>query len=123
MKKADVLLISILICIFLILIGIFLFSDSENGDILVIQQNQKVIYKDSIHKDSEIYIMDASGNVINIVTVKNGTAYMSFADCANKDCIHMGELTTGSKKQISCLPNRVLIYLVSKNSNVDGITK
>ncbi|HPB16527.1 MAG TPA: NusG domain II-containing protein [Clostridia bacterium] len=123
MKKADVLLISIIICVCLIFLGIYLFSDAKQSDVLVIQQGARIIYKESIYKDDEIQIKDEYGKVINIVRVKEGTAYMSFADCSNKDCIHMGELKQGSKKQIACLPNKVLVYLISSESEVDGVTR
>ena len=123
MKKADIILIVTLICVFLIFLGLHLFNDSEKSDILVIQQDSKVIYRESIHKDNEIQIKDLYGNITNIVTIKDGTAYMSFADCANKDCKHMGKLTPSSKKQIACLPNKVLVYLISTDSEVDGVTR
>ncbi|HQO70050.1 MAG TPA: NusG domain II-containing protein [Clostridia bacterium] len=123
MKKADVLLISIIICVCLIFLGIYLFSDAKQSDVLVIQQGARIIYKESIYKDDEIQIKDEYGKVINIVRVKEGTAYMSFADCSSKDCIHMGELKQGSKKQIACLPNKVLVYLISSESEVDGVTR
>lgn len=123
MKKADVLLISILICVCLIFLEIYLFNDSKQSDVLVIQQGSRIIYKESIYKDNEIQIKDEHGKVINIVSVKDGAAFMSFADCSNKDCIHMGELKQGSKKQIACLPNKVLVYLISSESEVDGVTR
>ncbi|MFA5341172.1 MAG: NusG domain II-containing protein [Clostridia bacterium] len=123
MKKADIVLISILICVFLVFFGVYLFSDTNNDDILIIQQDQKIIYKESIYKDNEIEIRNESGAITNIVTVKEGKVYMSYADCANKDCIHMGELTAGSKKQIACLPNKILVYLVSAKQIIDGITR
>ena len=123
MKKADVLLISIIICVCLIFLGIYLFNDSKQSDVLVIQQGSRIIYKESIYKDNEIQIKDEHGKVINIVSVKDGAAFMSFADCSNKDCIHMGELKQGSKKQIACLPNKVLVYLISSESEVDGVTR
>ena len=123
MKKADIILISILICVFVIFLSFYLFRDTKGAVLLIIQQDNEIIYKEPIEKDNIIQIYDVSGNLINTVTVDSGVAYMSFATCPNKDCIHMGEINAGSKKQIACLPNKVLVYLISKDSYLDGVTK
>lgn len=44
----------------------------------------------------------------NILTVENGQAYMSHADCPDKVCIGMGHISRAGDS-IICLPNRVVI--------------
>jgi len=123
MKKADISLIAILICVFVIFISIYFLTDNKDDSILIIQQDNEIVYRKPIDEDNIVNIYDDNGNLINTITIKDGKAYMSFATCLNKDCMHMGYIQSGSRKQIACLPNKVLIYLTEDNVIVDGITR
>ncbi len=123
MKRSDIFLICTLVLIFLVFLGLYLFKDGRDKDLLVIQRENRIIYKESIYLDNEISIFDEKGNLLNIVHIENGEAWVSYASCFNKDCIKMGPIKVGSKKQIACLPNQVLIYLDSLVEDWDGVVK
>ena len=123
MKKADIILVSSLICVFLCIFAFSLVKNSNDYDIVTVQRDGTVIYKGSLDDDITVDIYDDKGAVINTVVIKNGKVYMEYATCPNKDCIHMGYLDAGSSRQIACLPNGVLVYLVSSDEEMDGISK
>lgn len=123
MKKADIILVSSLICVFLCIFAFSLIKNSNDFDTVTIQKDGEVIYEGSINSDKTIDVYDDEGTVINTVVIENKEVYMGYATCPNKDCMHMGHLDAGSSKQIACLPNGVLVYLISKDDEMDGISK
>lgn len=123
MKKADIILISSLICVFLCIFAFSLSVNSNDFDIVTIQKDGAVIYEGSLDNDMTVDVYDDEGAVINTVLIKDGKVYMEYATCPNKDCIHMGYLDEGSSRQIACLPNGVLVYLISSHEEMDGISK
>ncbi|MFA7673351.1 MAG: NusG domain II-containing protein [Clostridia bacterium] len=123
MKKADIILISSLICVFLCIFAFSLIKSSNDFDIVTVQKDGEVIYEGPLDNDMTVDVYDDEGAVINTVVIKNREVYMEYATCPNKDCIHMGHLDAGSSKQIACLPNGVLVYLISSDEEMDGISK
>ena len=47
----------------------------------------------------------------NIVKIKNGKAFVSYADCPDKLCMKQGEISDADKT-IVCLPNRLTVRIV-----------
>ncbi|MFQ9393743.1 MAG: NusG domain II-containing protein [Lachnospiraceae bacterium] len=69
-----------------------------------------------LSEDQEITIGEG-----NILAISGGEAFMKWADCPDKLCIHQGKIShTG--ETIACLPNRVTVRVISgAASNVDSI--
>ena len=67
---------------------------------------------------TDIVIVTPDGK--NEITIKDGVAYMSEADCKDKLCIKMGAATTF--RPVTCLPNEVIIIISGKSDDVDGVT-
>ncbi|MCR5485577.1 MAG: NusG domain II-containing protein [Clostridiales bacterium] len=77
------------------------------GNVAVISQNGKELYRIDLDKVSEAYTIDLGGNV---VLVENGAVSMQSADCPDKLCVRQGKIKNGSHP-IICLPNRVEIKI------------
>ena len=71
----------------------------------------------SLDKDRVIEIDTDYGH--NELTIKDGAAYMTDADCPDKYCIQMGKAThTGDS--IVCLPHKLVIEITSSASDASS---
>ncbi len=58
----------------------------------------------------------------NLLIIENGAAYVSQASCPDGLCIHTGRISKAGQS-IVCLPNRVVIEIVSDGAGeVDAVT-
>ncbi|MDL2280766.1 NusG domain II-containing protein [Selenomonadales bacterium OttesenSCG-928-I06] len=56
----------------------------------------------------------------NIIEIKNGTVEMIKADCPDQICVKSGLISIPSQ-QIVCLPNKVIVKVISKDENEDEL--
>ena len=54
----------------------------------------------------------------NILTVKDGRAYMSYADCPDKTCVRT-RAASKTGDTIICLPNRISVTVIGGEGDVD----
>ena len=66
--------------------------------------------------DRELTVQGKNGN--NVVTVRDGKIAVTQADCPDHYCMQRGYCNSGA--QIVCLPNRLVIKFVGKQT-VDGV--
>lgn len=88
----------------------------SEGDTVTVTVDGKLFGSYPLNTEAKI---DICGK--NILTIENGEAYMSWADCPDKLCIHQGKITNGAKS-IVCLPNRVVVTL-STESQLDAVSQ
>ncbi|MEG1560034.1 MAG: NusG domain II-containing protein [Clostridia bacterium] len=106
---ATVLLISVL--------PLFLLNGKTGGSVIITWHGTE-IYRGSLDTDIELKTPDGK----NTILIQGGEARMEIADCPDKLCVKSGVAKVN--KPIICLPNEVVIYLESANSELlDGITK
>ena len=86
------------------------------GDSVQIYKEGKLYAEISLNKDQEI---DIDGKII--VKIKDGKAFMYYADCPDKLCIKQGKISDNSR-DIVCLPNKVSVR-VGKKSETDAVAK
>lgn len=101
MNFADILLtLTLVLCGFASLI--IFYKTSRTGTSLVIRQNGVITATYPLNEDAMINVSD-SGNVI---TIKNGAATMTEADCPDLICVrHKSIKRTG--ETIVCLPHQL----------------
>lgn len=58
------------------------------------------------------------GNGYNVITIRGGKISVSEADCPDKVCVNMGEISGGTP--IVCLPHRLEIRVVNGNNDTDA---
>lgn len=124
-KKGDIYVIGFLLIFSLAFaFAISKITSKERGNILVIEQDSKVIKEVPLDKDNEFRI--EYGGHYNIVKIKNGKAYVSEADCNDQICVHMAPINDVGET-IVCLPNRLFLEVYStddtNNSRDDKIDK
>ena len=58
----------------------------------------------------------------NKLVIENGYAFISESNCPDKVCVHSKKISK-SGETICCLPNKVLLSVVSKKHETDVISK
>lgn len=115
MKKRDLILILCTIGIILIsFIGISILPEKENA-ILQIRVGDEIYGEYSLDKNQSISINDT-----NVCIIENGKVRMIEANCPDHVCIHSKEI---DKKggTIICMPNQIVLEIISDEKELDGI--
>ena len=101
----------------------FVFISGENND------RQLFVKIESCGEEFAVYPLDNFEKTIEINTkfgyneikISNGNVWVSKSDCNDKIEVNEGKICKIGQKLI-CLPNRLVISIVSGNAKVDGVT-
>ena len=114
-KGRDKAFIAAITTLCLMLIFVFAFSQ-KGGDTVLVYKESKLYKELSLDKNQTL---DIDGG--NTIVIKDGCAYMQYADCPDKLCIKQGKISDSSR-DIVCLPNRVSVR-ITKKSATDAVAK
>ena len=103
-KKADIVLL-IIILVVGIPLSVLSLTEGIGGD------------KVRISLDGEIDVTE-DGHT-NHITIKDGQVSMSYSTCRNQVCVNTGAISE-TKDAIVCLPNRVVVEIISSDSGSIG---
>lgn len=119
--RNDIILIcSVIVFTLIILVAITLIN--KTGSEVIIEQNSKQVAVLDLNKDQE-YNLYNGDKICNTVVIKNGEAYMIYADCKDKICVNHNKISKNNES-IICLPNKVIVTVTNSNNNeVDGVAK
>lgn len=117
-RKADVILLIILVIVGLVCTVIVSRSGSE-GDSVVIEQNGDLFATYSLNEDRTVTVEGAK--TTNIVKISNGEVIMSESTCKNQVCVRHSAISR-SGESIICLPNRVVVRIEGKGGGYDAVT-
>lgn len=115
MKKHDFILIIGIVLIAAISFVFYRYMPRENGASVEITIDQKLYKTLSLNKNTSLSI-PSSGNHTNHLVIKNGTAYITAADCPDKLCVHQKKISHNGETLI-CLPHKVVITVKSKDKS------
>lgn len=101
--KYDIIVISF---IFIIIMGFFLLTRSDNGHLVKITVNKEDCGIYDLNEDQTININDE-----NILIIKNNEIYMDKAACPDKTCIQQGHISK-SGASIICLPHQLIVEII-----------
>lgn len=118
LRKADVILISVFL--FIGMVGLVLYlGGRQNGQFVRITRNGTVIGTYPLYEDTVVTIEGDGGE--NVLTIKDGTADMTDADCPDKICVsHKAIAKTG--ESIVCLPHKIVVEIISDDSKKEEHT-
>jgi len=120
-RKNDIILIVALFAVSLcFLFGLFLMKQGTKEPEAVIRVNGIVYGRYPLAKDREIPI---PGNIgTNVLTIKDGTAYMSSAVCPDKICRNIHGKIRYQGEQIVCIPGGIVVMIENGEvSELDAI--
>ncbi|MDE6385896.1 MAG: NusG domain II-containing protein [Eubacterium sp.] len=121
LRKWDMILITAALLgagVFLLCIYIF----SGVGEYAVVEVNGETVAKLSLAEDT-VYDVEIENEVTNTLKIESGEAKMISADCPDKICVNHRSINKNNES-IICLPNKVIITIVSDaESDIDGVAK
>lgn len=119
LNKNDILLIIVVIFLSVCaLIGYRLFYH-QSGSFVQVTVDGKVYKELPLDKDNVIIIEGKGGT--NKLSIHNGYADMTDADCPDKLCVKQKKIHYNGESLI-CLPHKVVVTVISdKESQLDGI--
>lgn len=103
LKKGDIVIIGAIASIFALSI-VLLTSFSKNGSRVIVKQDNKVVYDQSITKNDTI---DTGSNV---VVIEDKVVYMKQSNCKNQICVKSDKISKKGES-IVCLPNKVIVEI------------
>ena len=109
----DIILISSLLIVALIVLAVTLITRVD-GAYVEIEQPGKPTVSYPLDVDAE-YILNGGTNVL---VIKDGEAYLTYADCPDHTCVNTGKIRFVGES-IICLPNRISITV--KGRSDDGV--
>ena len=118
MKKADFILIGLLLIIFIHLIIFAVRGKSGNKAEVIIDGNIKEtldLNKDGIH----IYESEYG---FNVVEIKDSKIHVIEADCPGHDCINKGFIHRNNEV-IVCIPHKFEVKIISDADEFDAYTQ
>lgn len=121
MTSFDKIVVVAIIVISIILAFVFVSGESNSGQLFV-----KI---ESCGEEFAVYPLDNFEKTIEIDTkfgyneikINNGYVWVSKTDCKDKIEVNEGKICKIGQKLI-CLPNRLVISIVSGKAKVDGVT-
>ena len=104
-KKNDLIFIAVILAV-TVTVGLCFFLIRAEGDAVVVTLDGEEIGRYSLSVDRVVDISD--GNSLNRLVIKDGKAYVEYADCPDGICVNHRPISRDGES-IVCLPNRVVI--------------
>ena len=115
-KKADIVLL-IIILVVGIPLSVLSLTEGIGGDKVRISLDGEIYGVYPLGEDREIDVTE-DGHT-NHITIKDGQVSMSYSTCRNQVCVNAGAISE-TKDAIVCLPNRVVVEIISSDSGSIG---
>lgn len=104
-NKTSIIVVALLLLISFISIGVLMLTRTE-GDTIVVSVGKDVIGEYDLATDG-VYSLNGGTNVL---TVKDGLAYVTYSNCPGHDCERQGKIKYVGQS-ISCLPNDLTVEI------------
>ena len=114
MKKADVILLCVLLIIGITGCIIFMIS-SHKGVYVTVAVNGEKVATYSLRKDGE-YLIKTENGAENLLCIEGESASVVSANCPNQDCVRHKAITAANE-YIVCLPHKLLIFVCDNNNS------
>jgi len=119
--KIDLILICSAIIIGVI-ISLIYFTSQRAGDLVIVKLDNRIIRTYSLNVDMT-EIIEVDGQAYNTITISDGVVYVSDANCPDKLCMNMGQISSIGQS-IVCLPHKLVVTVEGdKDSEIDAISK
>ena len=115
-KKADIILLIVILAVG-IPMSVLSLTAGTGGDKVKISADGQVYGIYPLDEDGEIEVTE-DGHT-NHITIKDGQVSMSYSTCRNQVCVNTGAISE-TKDAIVCLPNRVVVEIISSDSGSIG---
>lgn len=118
-RPADIILAVMLIAAGIALSAFLSFGREEGSEVRIVTDG-KVYGTYPLDKDQTHKITRGTG--VNIIRIKDGTAFVSSANCKGQDCVHESPISkTG--ETIVCLPHKVVVEITGEGEGFDAVAE
>ena len=116
MRKRDYLLfIFVIVNIVITSMFVFCMPKKENPYVRIMIDHE-IYGQYELHTDKVIHVNDT-----NVCVIENGKVYMKEANCPDRLCVHSKAIDEKGGS-IVCLPNKVVLEVISNNRDIDTMT-
>ena len=115
-KKADIILLIVILAVG-IPMSVLSLTSGTGGDKVKISTDGQIYGIYPLNEDCEIDVTE-DGHT-NHITIKDGQVSMSYSTCRNQVCVNTGTISH-TKDAIVCLPNRVVVEIISSEKGKGG---
>lgn len=119
MKKADFILIAVVVAIAGVLLFFLYGVNSQSGSYVRIEIDGETVETLDLNEDATREIETENGGT-NLLLIKDGKAKITEANCPDGICTNHKEINKNGES-IICLPHKVVVTVVNENSNGDDI--
>ena len=121
LKRNDLILFLVLVGVALAL-SLVLYGKGSRGGIVVVQVDGKKTASYPLDRDRDVMIRVPGGGY-NHLMIRDGSCYLSDADCPDQLCVKQGKIGK-SGQSIICLPHRLVITVwKGEKSGVDTVAQ
>ncbi len=114
LKKADVILLLAVIVTAAVFFALSFFL--KQGEFAVVYIDGEEVGRYALSQDTSVKLTSEGGT--NVLTVKDGEAYISDADCPDLTCVR-SRAVSKTGQRIICLPHKLMLVVEGK----DGTTE
>ena len=121
LKRNDLILFLVLVGVALAL-SLVLYGKGSRGGIVVVQVDGKKMASYPLDRDRDVMIRVPGGGY-NHLMIRDGSCYLSDADCPDRLCVKQGKISKDGQS-IICLPHRLVITVHrGEKSDVDTVAQ
>ena len=120
-KKGDIILIAAAFITAAILFLCLNTFNGNRGDYVQIEVGGETAEMLSLDADT-LYDIKTENGITNTLEISNGKAKMIYADCPDKICVNHKSISKNGEA-IICLPNKVVVTVISDNEEIDGVAE
>ena len=104
-RKSDIIIITVAIIIAAVFFVLPVLRKSDDKKVYVTKS-------DGLSEDG-VYTYESEFGT-NVITIENGTVYVSYSDCKNQICVNHGPISNPGDT-ICCLPHRFAVTVTGAN--------
>ncbi len=94
----------------LVCLGFIIFLPKmNNGETVVVRYNGQIYGRYNLYTNQEVTIQVEEGS--NLLVIKDGTAYIDWADCPELVCVSSKAISEKYPAVIVCLPHKLIVSL------------
>lgn len=118
-KKADFAAVAgVLLLAAALVVGLAIHGRQAGAAQVVVYLDGTQVFSGELDTDAQY---EAQGQYSNLVTIRDGKAWIETADCPGEDCVRQGSISRAGQS-IVCLPNH-LVVAIEGHSDVDVVVR
>lgn len=120
MKKQDLFVIAAALAVAAVMCLIIYLPGGNSGEYVQVEIDGETVATLPLGEDAERTFTTELGS--NTLVIRDGTAYISEADCPDKICVRHSKIHRNGEA-IICLPHRTVVTVIGADGEIDAEAK